>query len=922
MKRLPVLQDTPWRSLEERGGAVADPRVAPLDEIDDGVSRRSFLRLMGASIALGSMAGCRRPAEHIYPYGRAPEQIVPGRPQRYASALAFAGTAFGVVVESHEGRPTKIEGNPLHPDSLGGASAFMQAAVLELYDPDRSRSPGERGQPRTWADALAALQQLGATLGDGAGLAILTEPHRSPALAAQLAELKRRFPAARITRYAPFGRAAAIEGARLAFGRPLEAIHSVSKARVLLTLDSDLLQLEGSAVKHARGFADGRRKPAAEMSRLYSIESTFTVTGANADHRLRAQSRRVYGLALAIARALERPLGTTLPEAGALDPSEQRFVTAVARDLARAGAQALVVAGETQGPEVHALACLMNLALGAVGTTLRFVAPFSTDPEGPAALAELTQAMERGEVKTALLLAANPAHTAPRVLGFERALAKVPTSICLSGWFDDTAAACTWHLPRAHWLESWGDVRAEDGTWSVVQPLIAPLHGGRTELEVLEALLGGKRSAFTIVSDTWRGALGPRFTAGLFRRVLHDGVLADSTLPSEPVSASAATLPVPAASTGLELSFRPDAHVYDGRFANNAWLHELPDPMTKLTWGNVALLSPRTAARFGLADGDVVELAVAGASVRTPIYRAPGQADESVTLTLGYGRRVVGSVGADLGVDTGALRPALAMFASGVGLTRTGDKERLAQTQEHHRMEGRPLVREASLAKFEEEPAFAHEPDAEHPTGANLWRAHPYEGHRWGMVIDLHSCTGCNACMIACQAENNIPVVGKDGVLRSREMHWIRIDRYFTGSEDEPQAVMQPIACQQCENAPCEQVCPVGATTHSPEGLNDMAYNRCIGTRYCANNCPFKVRRFNFFNYNRRGPGAAPACSSTRTSPSARAASWRSARTACSASTDAKIDAHKARPRAPSTTARSSPPASRPARRRRSSSAI
>jgi molybdopterin-containing oxidoreductase family iron-sulfur binding subunit len=804
----------------------------------DGPSRRSFIQLMGASLALAGLSGCRRPEEKILPYGRAPEEVVPGRPQRFASAFPFRGDALGVVVESHEGRPTKLEGNPLHPSSRGGADAFAQASILELYDPDRSRGPRFRGIATSWDEALGALRAALTPLADGRGLAVITEAHRSPTLAAQLATLRQRFPAARIVRWEPLDDGAARQGARMAFGRPLDAVYDSGHARVLATFDDDLL----ASVAQARGFADGRRGAAGAGNRLYAVESRFSLTGTAADHRLRVRSRRVHGVLLALAHAVGVE---ELPAAPSLDPREARFVAALGRDLLLHRGAALVSVGAGQPAAVHALGHLVNAAVA--GATVRWQPPFSDAPEGAGALVDLAAAMRRGEIKVALICGGNPLYDAPADADFAAALAHVPTSAHLSSFVDETSAACTFHLARAHWLEGWSDVRAQDGTLSVVQPLIAPLHGGKTDAEVLERILGGTRSAYQLVQASFPASGG----AGL-RRALHDGVHpepAPTLAPPAPRPDAAALAALPD-DGALEVTFAADVHAFDGRFANNGWLQELPDPMTKLTWDNAALLSPASARRLGLASGDMVDLVVGGRGVRLPVLIAPGQADDSLALTLGQGRRRAGSVGTGVGFDVYPLRTSSGLGFATATLQRTGRTHRLAIAHGHHSQEGRPLVRQATVAEAHEDPAFAKKPDEEHPPLVSLWKEHEYQGHKWGMVIDLQSCIGCNACTVACQAENNIPLVGKTGVEKSREMHWIRIDRYFTDGDD-PESVAQPIACQQCEQAPCEQVCPVGATTHSPEGLNDMAYNRCIGTRYCANNCPYKVRRFNFFNYQK-----------------------------------------------------------------------
>jgi molybdopterin-containing oxidoreductase family iron-sulfur binding subunit len=867
-----------WRSLGELAAspefeeALAREFPEGASELADGFSRRQFLKLMGASAGLAGLAACRRPEEKILPYARAPEHLVPGRPQYYATAMPWMGTALGLLVESHEGRPTKVEGNPRHPESLGGSPAFAQASILDLYDPDRSSGPQQKGMARTWDEAAAFLKARGDALEPkgGAGLAILSEGHRSPTLQALLAELSRAMPAAKVYRYEPFARDAVREGARIAFGRSLEPVLEVGRAKVIVALDSDFLFTEGSPVRQARGFGDGRQldKPSDAMNRLYAVESAFTVTGASADHRLRIRRSEVPLYLLALAKELGA-LGVDLtPELAAAVASSrsERFenpknwVKAVAKDLVAHRGAGLLVAGEAQPAVVHALCALLNERLGNLGQTVRYVKPFDEAPEGPGSIAPLARAMARGEVDTLLVLGGNPAFAAPADAGFSSALAHVPHALHLSTHLDETGEKCEWHLNRAHLFESWGDARTADGTASIVQPLIAPLFGGKTDAEVVSMLLGVPRKAYDLVRETWRAALGgPDFEHG-FRRALHDGLLSGSAFPNEqglataPARIAAAVKATPSPADGLELTFHPDAHAFDGRFANNGWLQELPDPLTLLTWDNAALISPATCTRLGVVEGDQVELALDGRKALLPVLTAPGQADGSIALSVGQGRTRCGTVGQGVGFDVNPLRASSAMAAAiGASLKKTGVTLKLARTQEHSAMEGRPLVREATLERYREDPEFA-EKMVEHPPLKSLFPDQPYTGHRWGMVVDLNRCIGCGACTLACQAENNIPLVGKSGVLRSREMHWFRVDRYFEGAPAEPTAVFQPIGCQQCENAPCEQVCPVGATTHSPEGLNDMAYNRCVGTRYCANNCPFKVRRFNFFNYTKDMP--------------------------------------------------------------------
>ena len=861
-----------WRSLEEFADTPAF-REALAREFPEGASeideptRRGFLQVMGASVALAGLAGCRRPEEKILPFARAPEQVVPGRAQHYATAFSLMGTSFGLVVESHEGRPTKVEGNPRHPDSLGAATIYGQAEVLSLYDPDRSDSPAEKGQRKTWDEAAAALR---ARVAASRGVAVLTTEHRSPSLAAQLEALRKALPGATVHRYEPLTRQRVRAGARLALGRYLEPTYDVGKARVVLALDSDLLHSEGSSIKHARGFADGRRleKEGDGMNRLYSVESGFTPTGSSADHRLRIASRDVAQFALALAQALVAAHHLDLGglDAASLTPRRKpaaagfdKFVATVAKDLVESRGASLVVAGHRQPEGVHALVLAINAGLGNLGRTVHLVRPFSSDPQGPEAIAALSAAIKAGSVDTLLILGGNPVLDAPADADFAAAVAKAPFSAHLSSHLDETSAACTWHLPRAHFLEAWGDTVSEDGTLSIVQPLIAPLLEGKSDIEVVELAIGGTRKGYDIVRAVTTAAHPSALFEGEWRRALHDGVWAGTAWGDESAAVSPASLG-PAvrglgdgAATGYEVTFAPDSHAWDGRYANNGWLQEMPDPITKLSWDNAALVGVETAKKLGVVDGDLIKVTVNGRPpVELPARIAPGTADDTIQLTIGQGRKLAGKVALGAGFDCYPLRTAAGWGFAGATAEKTGGTYKLAETQEHFSLEGRPIVRETDLVRFRDKEKFAEVMQNEHPPLLSLFNPWPYEGHKWGMVIDLNACIGCNACMVGCQAENNIPLVGKAGVLKSREMHWIRLDRYYTGdNENDPQAVMQPMTCQQCENAPCEQVCPVGATTHSPEGLNDMAYNRCIGTRYCANNCPYKVRRFNFFNYQK-----------------------------------------------------------------------
>ncbi len=841
-----------------------------------GVDRRTMLTLMGASFALAGLEGCRRPVETIVPYVTAPEYVVPGIPKRYASTVPIGSGAHGVVVESHEGRPTKIEGNELHPSSLGAANTWTQAEILNLFDPDRSgsvkrRAKGETShRPSAWKffDAFLAERLPELEASGGEGLAVLSGSYSSPTLARQAARLASRFPKSRWVVYEPLGDDNVFAGCETAAGRPCRPVYHLERARKILALDADLLHTESDGLAAARGFAAGRKiaTPDGDMNRLYVVESTLSLTGSVADHRVRLRSREIADFAAALARELgvDAAAGESpWPEAMAAK------LKLLAADLAASPGEALVVAGRRQPPAVHALALAMNQALGALGSTLTLHQLEDVGVADAQQVAELVSDMREGAVTTLLILGGNPAYAMPVDVDFAGALAAVEHTVHLSGYLDETSRGVNWHLPETHFLEAWGDARAADGTPSVVQPLIAPLQGGRSAVEVLDRLLAadGARSGHDVVRETWLGMLGAEDFERKWRRVLHDGIATDEMLGERAAAAFdageirvAAELKSPVSEAEpdadtLELTFHPSLAAWDGRFANNAWLQELPDALTKITWDNAALISPATAEQFDLASGDLVTLGYRDRTLDVPVFVLPGQTDGSVALALGYGRTAAGRVGDGVGVNAYLLRHSVAPhFDGGLSLTKIKGSHELAQTQEHWHMEGRDLIREATLAAYREDPGFAGEkPDPE--KSHQLFPSHDYsQGPQWGLAIDLGSCIGCNACIVACQSENNVPVVGKEQVGRGREMHWLRVDRYFSGSPDDPEVAFQPVACMHCENAPCEQVCPVAATVHDSDGLNSMVYNRCIGTRYCSNNCPYKVRRFNFFNYTKDTP--------------------------------------------------------------------
>jgi len=877
-----------WRSLEE----LADtpefqellhreyPRHASawLDSLD----RRGFLKLMGASLALAGLSGCvsSSPAprdEKIVPYVSQPEEIIPGKPLFFATAMPLAGYGRGVLAESHMGRPTKVEGNPQHPSTLGSSDVFMQASVLGLYDPDRSHVLSNAGMISTWNTFFSAINTDLETqrLNQGAGLRILTETVTSPTLGYQIKELLTKFPKAKWHQYEPAGRDAVYEGARLAFGDVVETLYRFDKADVILSLDADFLFFGPGAIRYARDFADKRcvNGPAAGMNRLYAVESTPTVTGSRADHRLPLRPSEIERFT----KALARGLGVQLSQAEPPAAHYGKWLQILIRDLQRHRGRSIVISGHQQPPMIHALAHAMNQALANVGTTIVYTDPVEAQPVNHAeSLRDLARDMDANLVQLLIIIGGNPVYTAPADLNFASRLVKSNLSVHLSPYEDETSVLCHWHIPEAHYLESWSDVRAYDGTATIIQPLIAPLYGGRTAHEILAALMGQPgRPSYQIVRDYWkRQSRGKDFEL-FWRTALQDGVVPGSAFSPKPMRLKPVSnfaseggaglkpaLAEPETSNSLDIIFRPDPTIFDGCFANNGWLQELPKPLTKLTWDNAVLISPATAERLGLTYrvgttggehgtvySDVVELEYRGRKVRGAAWIVPGHADDCVTVHLGHGRTRAGRVGNNTGFNANSLRTSDHLWrGAGLQIRKTGTQYPLACTQFHHLMEGRGLVRVGTLDQYRENPRFAQETE-ESESSQSLYPGFKYEGYAWGMAIDINSCIGCNACVVACEAENNSPVVGKKEVMRGREMHWIRIDRYYKGDLANPEMVHQPVPCMQCENAPCELVCPVGATSHSHEGLNDMVYNRCVGTRYCSNNCPYKVRRFNFFEY-------------------------------------------------------------------------
>jgi molybdopterin-containing oxidoreductase family iron-sulfur binding subunit len=834
-----------WVSKEFPGGV----------EVIDGASRRNVLKIMAASFGLAGLAACRRPMEKVLPSSRGIEDFVPGQAYYYTTVMQHAGEAMGLVVETHDGRPTKIEGNPAHPYSLGACTVHGQAALLSLYDPDRAKHVSRGGNESGWEEFDRFVEsEFKSGLGKGEGLRFLSGRILSPSYRALKKSVLSSYPAAKWVEYDAFAPENQLQGTVVAFGQPLTPHYAFDKANVVVSLDSDFLGVDYGTVRPAKLWSRKRKidTEESEISRLYVAESRHSLTGANADHRFRIRSSDIPGFAADLAAAVEG-------QAPAGSDKRSKWIAAVAKDLKANQGKSVVVVGHNQAPAVHALVFAINQSLGNIGQTVTFTKPvYDTENSGVAALKTLAGELNGGQAKKLVILGGNPAFTAPYDLHFADAIKKADTSIFVGADPNETWQLVKWAVPEAHFLESWGDAAAPDGTPSIQQPMILPLYGGKSQVEVVAALTGYQdKSGYDIVANYWKKQFGSDADRA-WEQALRDGVVANVNEPV--VKASLDTAKVRAAAppqgaNGLEVVFYPDYWMYDGTYLNNGWLQELPQPVTKLVWDNAALMSYTTMNRLGLTDGQIVNLKRGSFIVEMPVLMQPGHADESVTVLLGYGREHCGHVGKGVGYNGYPLRTTAAYnVATDLTLEKTDRRETLVSTQTQDSMEGRQTVVEATAEEFRKNPKFVEE-IVEAPAPMGLYPQMEWigedKGYQWGMSIDLQSCIGCHACTIACQAENNIPIVGKDQVSRGRHMHWIRVDRYYTGSIEEAEAVTQPIPCMQCENAPCENVCPVDATVHSPEGLNEMTYNRCVGTRYCLNNCPYKVRRFNFLNWHR-----------------------------------------------------------------------
>jgi len=913
-----------WRSLDELQGspgfqAQLEREFPEGASSIDGVDRRNFLKIMAASFALGGvgMAGCRRPETRILPFGKSVEGYIQGLPIYYATAMPLRKSAFPVLAETHQGRPTKIEGNPSYAPYGGGTSLIAQASLLDLYDPDRTTGHYQNGAK---IDAAAVNQILSSlnekySANQGEGLAFVATESSSPTRARLVRELHKKFPKAIWSEYEPISDEAPLEAAQAVFGKSVKPVYQFGKAKRIVSIDSDFFQSEAGSVFYAREFAKGRRVTSKDddMNRLYVAESSFTLAGSMADHRLRLASSHMLAFAAALAAKITGDSSYDKLAQG-LD-IKAGWIEECAADLSNNKGRGLVVAGAHLPAAVHAITYAINASLGNIGSTVEFLEVTETKAKS---LAVVTAAIAKGAVSSLVILGGNPVFNAPADLAWASAQKSVSEVIRLGYRLDETAALAAVNIAEAHYLESWGDARTVDGTIAAIQPMINPLFGGLTEIEVLARILGESETDSHVLVQSTIGKLTDGSSTA-FDRFLHDGILADSSYPRVPVEYNGEGLAelvakapkhVALSKTNLEVRFAADSKVDDGRFANNGWLQECPDPITKIAWDNAIWISPRLAKDLGITSkgsalqvvrdeteefekgkqmARVAEITLDGRTIRGPLHIQPGLSDYTIVIPVGHGRTHAGRVGDNIGFNAYPLRASHAMaFATGATLTLTGERQVLANTQEHWSMEGRDLVREANLSEYRENPGFVKEvgmesespsdigPEGEKmtlaqrnseiPRGNSLYKTPTFDGvHQWGMSIDLNTCIGCNACVVACQSENNIPIVGRDQTIRGRSMHWIRLDRYYSDGKidgaafggagnheipEDPQVSLQPIGCMQCELAPCEMVCPVNATVHDDEGLNVMAYNRCVGTRYCANNCPYKVRRFNYFDWN------------------------------------------------------------------------
>lgn len=871
-----------WRGLEgqESAAVVASFKHREFQEgasvLEDPISRRTFIKLLGATTALAGLTGCglRKPERKIYPYAKMPEEILPGRSTFYSTSMAVGRQVAGLVVESHEGRPTKVEGNPSHADNLGKSNVVHQASVLELYDPDRLTHPKFNGKPSTWSDFESWVSSSDIFSNRGSRVAVLTDTSMSPSFHSAVDHFYTKYPRARVFRYDPVNSDSVIDGAELAFSRRLIPQYRFESADLVVSFADDFLSPALGRIADVKAYSS-RRDPEHKdgMNRLFVLESSLSNTGAKADHRIRVKTANLDKAVLELAAQLVRD-GLSVPSSYSslfnvisssvnLEHSvvPSRYLRAISADLLTHKGRSILTGGAFLGAASQGVLHVLNLLLGNLSSTVTYVLPAMSgsvvDAKSSAeSLGELYSSISKDQVDTLFIIGGNPFYTAFSEYSLANVKGKVKNIIHLTLSENESSAASNWVLPQSHYLESWGDLLSDSGQYSVVQPLIRPMYDTKTAIEFLSLLRGVVTTDYKLLRhqfDLMRASVS-------WKEWLHNGVVSLRNSVVTPVLGASFVSRLKAAAKGSgnadELSVQVvlDNRLLDGRFSNSAWLQELPDFMTKLTWDNALLMGPKTAEDQGVKTEDVVVLKTAKASLELPVMVVPGYADGDMTLSLGYGRKTVGVIGEEVGFDATPIWSVSGPLKASI--QKTDRTYHLVTTQHHGSMHGRPIFREANVEEYQKNPEFAKEM-VEHPPLKSLWPERTYDaGYQWGMAIDLSKCTGCSACLVACQAENNIPIVGKDQVANGREMHWIRIDRYFEGSQSDPKVAQMPVTCMHCENAPCEQVCPVAATTHSKEGTNDMAYNRCIGTRYCADNCPVKVRRFNFFDYHQRNPQA------------------------------------------------------------------
>lgn len=918
-----------WRSLAELHGDESFTsdfvhREFPVaaSEFPDGISRRRWMQLMSASLAMAGVAGCRYPEELIAPFVVRPAGRMPGETYFSATNVEIAGEVRHLLVRCVDGRPSKVEPSTEHP--AGGATgAYAQAAMLELYDPDRARGEtgvpihreGAKRVPSDWASFVRYGSALMRSGGNGERFAVLMPPTTSPTTLRMLAKLQSKMPATSICFYDAVSGDVMGQATKQVFGTESRQDFDFSDAKVIVSIQSDLLGSQSAGGDNAKTFAKTRDPLAGDadpvvgkMSRLYVAEGGYTTTGAAADARIAIRPSQMPALIAELGRRVEKAKSGALAKAGMkvetvtqqdqayneIDPQErlERFLDSAASDLAAAGDKGVLVVGEALGADMIAAGIDLNSQLGSLGTIQKFTPLASASLNNQVTLSQLVSKMQAGDINEIFIVDANVVYNSPGDIDFTEALGHVEHSIYLGMYDDETAAQCEWSLPMSHPFESWGDCVGRQGHYGICQPQILPLLGGQAPAEVLALMMGEEEFEIAkLVRRTADSITGSAISDRQWRKLLHDGYADEMVVKADALEPQNGSVELPADAPVLrwdydeetfnnqiEVLFAPAEGLYDGRFANNGWLQELPQSITKLTWDNAAIMSPRTAKALGTKHALRVALRTDDGEVVLPVFEIPGCAPGVVSVAIGYGRTRVGMVGGmpdegvpTVGVDVSPIRTTGSMMRveslearprlTPYPLSATQDHwaiDELGRDEAEHR--SFTLIREGTTTLLEKLPQFTqakgpHVP-AVGPNGS-LWQEPMDEIKKtrpdlpqWGMSVDLSKCLGCNDCVIACQSENNVPIVGKEQVGNSREMHWLRIDRYFQGDEDHADIVQEPVACMHCETAPCEQVCPVAATVHTDEGLNAMAYNRCIGTRYCANNCPFKVRRFNFFNYN------------------------------------------------------------------------